>query len=195
MDISTLKQLAARDNPKIYTWLWNKDYLKKYNILNVIDMDWWKTEVIEPIKDGIITFVPAQHFSARGITDRNKTLWGGFITSIWGRSLYFAWDTGYGSFIEEIKKKFASWLDIWLLPIGAYKPRWFMADIHTNPEEALMIQKDLGIKTAIGIHYGTFPLADDSQDDPLDDLKSAQQNPLYKDLDFQVGPNGTTWNI
>jgi L-ascorbate metabolism protein UlaG (beta-lactamase superfamily) len=45
-------------------------------------MDWWKTEVIEPIKDGIITFVPAQHFSARGITDRNKTLWGGFITSI-----------------------------------------------------------------------------------------------------------------
>lgn len=70
-----------------------------------------------------------------------------------------------------------------------------MADIHTNPEEALKIQKDLSIKTGIGIHYGTFPLADDSQDDPLDDLKIAQENPEYKDLDFQVGPNGSTWNI
>lgn len=195
MDIPTLKKLAARDNPIIYTGLWNKDYLNKYHIRNVIDMDWWKTEIIDRIRDGVITFVPAQHFSARGITDRNKTLWWGFIVTIWGKSLYFAGDTGYGAFVQDIKKKIKTSLDVWLLPIGAYKPRWFMADIHTSPEEALRMQKDLGISTAIWIHYGTFPLADDSQDDPLEDLKKAKEAHEYQALDFRVGPNGTVWNI
>lgn len=85
--------------------------------------------------------------------------------------------------------------DVGLIPIGAYKPRWFMADIHTNPEEALMIQKKLSIKTVIGIHWGTFPLADDRQDDPLIDLAIAQEKEEYKNFDFRVGPNGTEWKI
>jgi L-ascorbate metabolism protein UlaG (beta-lactamase superfamily) len=70
-----------------------------------------------------------------------------------------------------------------------------MAPVHTNPEEALEMQKKLNIKTGIGIHYGTFPLADDSQDDPIIDLELAQKKDEYKYLDFRVGKNGTTWDL
>ena len=79
--------------------------------------------------------------------------------------------------------------------MGAYIPRWFMGSIHTSPEESLQIQKDLDIKTGIGIHWGTFSLALDGQDEPLDDLTESLQKPEYKDLDFRVGPNGSEWTL
>ena len=88
--------------------------------------------------------------------------------------------------MEEMKQKLAGTLSVGLLPIGAYKPSWFMAPVHTNPEEALQIQKDLQIPTVIGIHYGTFALADDDQDEPLEDLKKFQQDTVYEKLDFRV---------
>ncbi len=69
-----------------------------------------------------------------------------------------------------------------------------MAEVHTNPEEAMKIQKELNIQTGIGIHWWTFPLADDSQDGPLIDLAKAQEKDEYKNLDFRVGPNGTVWS-
>jgi L-ascorbate metabolism protein UlaG (beta-lactamase superfamily) len=194
MEIPTLQKLHKRDNPIIYTGLGNVSYLAKYWVRNVVDMDWWDKNEFDKRKIAI-TYVPAQHFSARGIYDRNKTLWGGFVLEVSWRSLYFAWDTGYGEFVEKIKERFPDGFDVWLLPIGAYKPRWFMADIHTNPEEALMMQRDLSIKTGLWIHWWTFPLADDCQDDPLIDLAIAQEKEEFKNIDFRVGVNGTEWKI
>ena len=72
MDIVTLRKLSRRDHMPIYTGLGNKKYLEDRGVKNVIDMDWWDTE---KIGESEITFIPSQHFSARGITDRNKTLW------------------------------------------------------------------------------------------------------------------------
>jgi hypothetical protein len=91
MDIPTLRRLEERDNPKIYTGLGNKKYLEKRGIKNVVEMDWWQIEnrnsKLETRNERVpdesrvtnlesrITFLPAQHFSARGVTDRNRTLW------------------------------------------------------------------------------------------------------------------------
>lgn len=60
-----------------------------------------------------------------------------------------------------------------MLPIGAYKPGWFMSPIHTSPEESMRIHRDVGAETSIAMHFGTFPLADDGQDDPVNDLQQA----------------------
>ena len=79
--------------------------------------------------------------------------------------------------------------------MGAYVPRWFMGSIHTTPEESLQIQKDLNIKTGIGIHWGTFSLALDGQDEPLDDLVEKKQKPEYQNIDFRIGPNGSEWTL
>lgn len=197
LDIATLKKLYKRHHMPIYTWLGNKRFLKKHKIVSGIDMDWWEKFTIEKNgKIAEITYLPAQHFSARGISDRNKTLWGGFGLKIGEKTLYFAGDTGYGiEFLAKIREYFPFGFDVGLLPMGAYIPRWFMGSIHTSPEESLQIQKDLNIKTGIGIHWGTFSLALDGQDEPLDDLAESLQKPEYQHLDFRVGPNGSEWTL
>lgn len=136
--------------------------------------------------DFSVTFLPAQHFSARGVTDRNRTLWGGFRVVTSGMSLYFAGDTGYGDWIEKVREKFPEGFDIGLIPIGAYKPRWFMAPVHTDPFEGMQLQRDLDVRKAIGIHYGVFDLADDNQDDPVNDLAQAKNLPEYRDQVFDI---------
>jgi L-ascorbate metabolism protein UlaG (beta-lactamase superfamily) len=60
-----------------------------------------------------------------------------------------------------------------LLPIGAYRPEWFMSPIHVSPEQAISIHQDVKSETSIGMHFGTFPLADDGHDDPANDLRRA----------------------
>jgi L-ascorbate metabolism protein UlaG (beta-lactamase superfamily) len=114
----------------------------------VVEMDWWQVEAQkkQDLDESRITFLPAQHFSARGITDRNKTLWWGFRLEIREESLYFAWDTGYGEFVEHIRERYQDGFTYGLIPIGAYKPRWFMAPVHTDPYEGMQIQRDLRIK-------------------------------------------------
>ncbi len=176
MDLVALRALSAQHHMPIYTGLGNRKYLNDRGIDNVIEMDWWDAEIFGDCK---VTFVPSQHFSARGISDRNRTLWGGFAWEIGETTGYFAGDTGYGPFIEQIEERFPDGFDIGLLPIGAYNPRWFMASMHTSPYEGMQMQKDLRIKKAIGIHYGTFPLAADLQDEPLEDLAIAKLDPLF----------------
>ncbi|MBC7503763.1 MBL fold metallo-hydrolase [Candidatus Gracilibacteria bacterium] len=192
MDLVALRFLSKKHHMPIYTGLGNKEYLKARGINNVIEMDWWDRELLGDCK---ITFVPSQHFSARGITDRNRTLWGGFAWQIGEATGYFAGDTGYGPFIENIQERFPDGFDIGLLPIGAYNPRWFMASMHTSPYEGMQMQKDLGIRKAIGIHYGTFPLAADLQDEPLEDLAIAKLDPLFAGQDFRAGESGTVWEL
>ncbi len=192
MDLMALRVLSAKHHMPIYTGLGNQKYLNDRGIENVIEMDWWDTELLGDCK---ISFVPSQHFSARGITDRNRTLWGGFAWQIGDANGYFAWDTGYGPFVEAIEKKFPDGFDVGLLPIGAYNPRWFMASMHTSPYEGMQMQKDLRIKKSIGIHYGTFPLAADLQDEPLEDLEIARLDPLFVGQDFRVGESGTSWEL
>jgi L-ascorbate metabolism protein UlaG (beta-lactamase superfamily) len=69
-----------------------------------------------------------------------------------------------------------------------------MAPVHTDPFEGMQIQNELSVKKAIGIHHSTFDLADDNQDDPLEDLAEAKKRPEYAGQIFEVGPAGTVWN-
>src|SRR5207302_8871181 len=100
---------------------------------------------------------PAQPVSSSGTFDRNRALWGGLLIEARGRSLLFAGDSGYGPHFREIAARLAP-VDLALLPIGAYEPRWFMKDIHMNPAEAVQAHLDLGAHQSLAMHYGTFQL-------------------------------------
>ena len=104
---------------------------------------------------------------------------------------YFAGDTGDGPHFDEIKKRFGA-PRLALLPIGAYQPAWFMSGVHVNPAEALRAHDRLGAGTSVGIHFGTFPLADDGQDEPLGrpaagTVPSCRTTPAFHDAEVRRG--------
>jgi L-ascorbate metabolism protein UlaG (beta-lactamase superfamily) len=84
--------------------------------------------------------------------------------------VFFAGDTAYGPHFAEIGKRFSP-IGLAFLPIGAFQPRWFMKTAHMSPSEALRAHRDLEAKTSIGIHFGTFRLADDAEDEPVNELQ------------------------
>ena len=99
----------------------------------------------------------------------NRTLWGGFVIEADGRRVYFAGDTGYWRHFREIRARCGP-IDVALLPIGAYEPRWFMAPVHLNPAEALRAGRELGARRLVAMHWGTFDLADEPIDEPPREL-------------------------
>jgi len=119
-----------------------------------------------------ITCVPARHFSGRGLRDRNKTLWSGYVIEAPAGVIYFAGDTGYGSHFEEIRRRFPE-IRVAFLPMGAYLPEWFMGPVHISPADAVCAHEELGAATSIAIHFGTFHLADDAEDQPARELREA----------------------
>lgn len=165
LDSATVKALRKKqpDDPPVYfVPLGQKSWFDKRNIENVTELDWWHSGTI-----GDITFhaVPVQHWSSRSPFDRNKALWAGFLIDSPSLRTLFVGDSGYSDDFKTIAKKLGK-VDLALVPIGAYDPRWFMKSAHMNPEEALQVVKDVGAKRAIGMHWGTFALTDEPMAEP-----------------------------
>jgi L-ascorbate metabolism protein UlaG (beta-lactamase superfamily) len=168
-DRRTLRRLAKRDDPLVVTPLGNGPLVKASGVRRVEELDWWDDAKRSALP---VTLTPAQHFSARGPLDRNRSLWGGFLLVVDGARILFAGDTAYGSFFTDIRRRLGP-LDLALLPIGAYEPRWFMQAVHMNPAEAVQAHLDLGAPESVGMHFGTFQLTTEGIDDPLRALESA----------------------
>lgn len=171
MDMPSLRRLARRRGvPEAVTGLGNGPMMRRAGFDAVTELDWWDSV---PGPDGTrITFVPAQHWSARGPFDRRRTLWGGFVIEAAGATVYFAGDTGYCPHFRTIAERFGT-IDVALLPIGAYEPRWFMKAQHMNPAEAVQAHRELGARHSVAMHFGTFQLTPEAIDAPERDLHEA----------------------
>lgn len=192
LDIETLKKIDELYAPEFIVPLGVDLYLNNESISNTTALDWWDSEAISDSLN--VTSVPAQHFSARGLFDRNKTLWSGYVLETGFGNIYFAGDTGYGDFFKEIGEKFDK-ITVGLIPIGAYKPEWFMGPIHVNPEEAIQVHKDLNAEISFGMHFGTFPLADDGMKEPVDDFSKAMQKPENAGVNFKLLTEGDSFKL
>lgn len=157
LDVATLKKLAEKFSPLFLVPLGDGKLLQAHGISKVQELDWWD---VVTLKNYSITFAPAYHWSARGLFDKCKSLWGAYSIKSQTHSIYFAGDTGYEEHFKEAKLKLGA-PDLALLPIGAWSPRWFMKAFHMDPYEALLAHKDLGAKKSIGMHFGTFQLTDE----------------------------------
>jgi L-ascorbate metabolism protein UlaG (beta-lactamase superfamily) len=171
LDVPTLWRLRVRNAATpIITPLGNGALMARHGIAGATELDWWHDAAVS---DHVrITLVPAQHFCARGLSDRDRNLWGGFVISGPSGNAYFAGDTGWGSHFAQIAARFSP-IRVALLPIGAYLPRWFMKPVHVDPNEAVEAHKVLGASTSIAMHFGTFHLGDDGERQPVEDLESA----------------------
>jgi len=162
LDLVALRRLSDRGTCQFIVPAGVARLLQSRNIGPVHELDWGESL---PLSQIAIHSVPALHFSARGIFDRNRTLWCGYMIESAGRVIYFAGDTAFGGHFSQIRERFGA-PGVALLPIGAYEPRWFMSSVHMGPEEAVEAHRVLGAKTSIAIHHGTFQLADDGLDTP-----------------------------
>ena len=183
LDIVSLKKLhKLNPEAKFLVPSGDKRLLVKSGIENVQEFLWWENIEIE---DAIFTFTPVQHWSARGLRDRNKSLWGGWFMQLPEYILYHAGDTGYSRDFAETKLRLGS-PDYALIPIGAYDPQWFMSSSHVTPLEAVKIAQDLGAKQSFAMHWGTFLLTDEEVLEPPFLLRKAMDSLNLKSEFFKV---------
>jgi L-ascorbate metabolism protein UlaG (beta-lactamase superfamily) len=168
-DLRTLRRLAKRFDPLVVTPVGTGRLVRAAGISRVDELDWWQESGSSAMP---VTLTPAQHFSARGPFDRNRALWGGFMVGAGAARIFFAGDTGYGPFFSGIRQRLGP-VHLALLPIGAYEPRWFMNDVHMNPEEAVQAHLDLESAQSVGMHFGTFQLTTEGIDEPLRALEAS----------------------
>jgi L-ascorbate metabolism protein UlaG (beta-lactamase superfamily) len=171
-------------------------WLAQIGIGNARALDWWDKVTV---KDATIHLVPVQHWSRRTLTDANTCLWGGFVIEGTSRGkprrVFFAGDTGYSKqHFTEIGARFGG-VDLALLPIGAYEPRWFMGAQHIDPEQAVLIHRDVRAARSIGIHWGTFQLTDEPLDQAVTDLAAARRKHGVDERSFGVLRHGQTLRL
>jgi L-ascorbate metabolism protein UlaG (beta-lactamase superfamily) len=132
----------------------------------IMELDWWEEHVM---LGGTLSFTaaPAQHFSGRGLTDRNATLWSSWVIRTDKHRLFFSGDTGLTDEFAAIGKKLGPF-DVTMLEIGAWHPAW--GDIHLGPANALKAFDLLGGGALMPVHWGTFDLALHAWNEPAETL-------------------------
>lgn len=173
LDLATLRRLHRRDHPRMVMPLGTDATVRRAARDGHLTTGDWNDR-IELTAEVAVTLTQANHWSSRGLSDRRMALWSGFWIDSPQARIWFAGDTGYGdgAIFADIHDRHGA-PDIALIPIGAYAPRWFMAEQHIDPEEAVRIFSVLGARQAYGIHWGTFQLTDEPREEPRAHLARA----------------------
>ena len=175
LDVATLSRLAASHRPRVVTALGNDAVMRAHDAAIAAEaFDWHQRVALGP---GVaVTLVPLRHWSARSLSDRNMTLWAGFVIETPAGRIYHVTDSGYGDGrrFREAREHHGPFR-LAILPIGAYEPRWFMRDYHMNPQEAIQAFRDCGAERALAHHHGTFKLSDEAIDAPVKALATARE--------------------
>ncbi|MFD7549016.1 MBL fold metallo-hydrolase [Streptomyces sp. NPDC059578] len=168
LDAPTLRRLP-RDTPVLVPAGLGR-WFHRRRFSRVTELDWWQGTALGGVR---FDFVPAHHWSKRTLLDTCRSLWGGWmLTDAHGRRVYFAGDSGYGHWFGRIGRRYPG-IDLALLPIGAYAPRWWLRDVHCDPEEAVRAARDLGARRMAPMHWATFLLSAEPVLEPLTRVRAA----------------------
>jgi N-acyl-phosphatidylethanolamine-hydrolysing phospholipase D len=186
LDKPTIKKLG--NAPRYFVPLGLQGWFAALRISRVSQLDWGQTSFID---DVLVHAVPAQHFSGRGPFSFDRELWAGWVIETKQGNIYFAGDSGYAPHFKEIGRRFGP-IRLSLLPLGAYRPRWFMRPMHMDPAEAVLAHRDLGSALSVGTHWGTFKQTDEPLGEPPIYLRQAIQEAGLRPEEFLVMKFGQT---
>lgn len=167
LDYPTIRELARRDVPFV-TSLGVGAHLEAWGVPpgRIAELDWWESWSL-PHGDLTVTAAPSQHFSGRGLQDRNATLWSSLAVRSRRHAVFFSGDTGLTTEYAAIRDRLGPF-DLVMLEVGAYHPSW--GHIHLGPENALRALDLLGGGAFLPVHWGTFSLALHAWDEPAETL-------------------------
>ena len=173
LDSATVRHLLRRfPELTVFVPLGLGDWFCRRGAKNILELDWWQSAVFQGIT---LTAVPAQHWSMRTLWDRNRSLWCGWVCEGADQRFWFSGDTGYTPDLLAIPQRLGQ-ITAAALPAGAYAPRWFMSAHHMDPQSAIKLWQQMGMPLAFPIHWGVFELADESLDEPVQELTQALEN-------------------
>lgn len=183
LDRWTIRALLRRfPEVKLFVPLGLGDTLRRFGVRFVTELDWWQQASLDDLH---LTAVPAQHWSMRTPWDRNRSLWCGWVVESRASRFWFAGDTGYSTTLLQIPQRLGE-IDAIALPVGAYAPRWFMSINHMDPQSAVSLWQQLGSPLAFPIHWGVFELADESLDEPVQELRRALSEAGEENDNFRI---------
>jgi N-acyl-phosphatidylethanolamine-hydrolysing phospholipase D len=162
LDLMTVQRLAAAHDPLFLVPLGLKAWFADNGIRRVEELDWWQEHEYRGVR---FVCTPAQHFSQRTLWDANERLWASWAVVSAKRRLYFSGDTGYFTGFKEAGQRLGPF-DVAAIAIGAYLPPEIMKAVHLTPEEAVQTFIDLDARVLLGMHWGTFDLAEEPLDEP-----------------------------
>jgi L-ascorbate metabolism protein UlaG (beta-lactamase superfamily) len=195
LDVAILARLASAHRPRVVTPLGNDTIMRAHDSSIAAEAYDWHQPV--ELGDGVaVTLVPVRHWSARGLFDRNRALWAGFVIETPAGRLLHVPDSGYGEgrHFRAARERYGPFR-LAVLPVGAYEPRWFMIAQHMNPAEAVQAFGDSGAELALGHHYGTFQLTDEGIDAPVTALAEARVAAGIAPERFRLLRPGEVWEL
>jgi L-ascorbate metabolism protein UlaG (beta-lactamase superfamily) len=174
LDYPTIRALARHSAVPFVTSLGVGAHLQAWGVAaeRITELDWWESHRV-PGTGLTITAAPSQHFSGRGLTDRNATLWSSMVVRTDRHSVFFSGDTGLTTQYAEIRERLGPF-DLVMLEVGAHHPAW--GDIHLGPVNALRAHALLGGGAFLPVHWGTFSLAMHAWDEPVETLLRLSQS-------------------
>lgn len=193
LDKNTVQQIG--NSAKWLVPLGLKKWFAALGVSNIQEFDWWQSQ---QFKHGDNQFeviaTPSQHWSRRSLFDKNKSLWASWAVRWQDYTTWFGGDTSYNQVqFKEIGSHLKQ-VDLALIPIGAYLPRWFMRYSHINPQEAVKIFQDIRAQHAFGIHFNTFILTAEKLKAPPEELAKSLAAAKIDPKRFQAINIGHTWH-
>ncbi|MEM1272115.1 MAG: MBL fold metallo-hydrolase, partial [Bacteroidota bacterium] len=169
LDKDAVRRIADLHDPLFVCPLKVGAILQGWGIRRTVDFDWWQFAHLEGLT---LHCTPARHFSGRSLFNRDSTLWSGWYLDFDDApTVYFAGDSGYTTQFREVRERLGA-PDVALIPVGAYRPRWMMEPVHVDPPEAFQVFEEVEAGLMIPIHWGTFDLAEEPVQEPIDVLET-----------------------
>lgn len=165
LDFASIKHLKAKVK-EFWVALGSKRHFEKWGIKpdSIKEFDWWDKSDLD---DLTITYTPTRHFAGRGLADRNKSLWGGWVIKSPNENIYFSGDGGYGDHFKEVGEKLGPF-DFGFMECGQYNKLWHQ--IHMFPKESIQSAIDASVNKVMPVHWGGFALALHHWKTPVNDF-------------------------
>lgn len=188
LDYASIQKLKHKTK-KYYVALGVKRHLVSWGVSAdlITELDWWESRDFSDIK---ITFTPTRHFSGRGLTDRFKSLWGGWNFKTANENIWFSGDGGYGEHFKEVGKRLGPF-DFALMECGQYNEDW--RDVHLFPDESVQAAIDAKAQKIMPVHWAGFSLSyQHSWQQPVEEFIDAAK---LKGIEYAVPAIGKLFKI